>query len=199
MMKKLLLTGFEPFLNYPVNPTMDIVKELDGETINNYEIVGKILTVDFAKSGEQILKEIKNVQPDAVISLGLAAGRDRITPERIAINCNDGPKDNRGYQPNGERIFDNGPDGYFSTLPIQRIVETLRIKGLPAKISNTAGTYLCNNIMYHGLHYFSEHKLAVPSGFIHLPASHQLAVDDNVPSWSDSDLIKSIEIAITSL
>ncbi|HLQ71671.1 MAG TPA: pyroglutamyl-peptidase I [Bacillota bacterium] len=198
-MKKLLLTGFEPFLNHSINPTKLIVNQLNDQQINGYQIIGEILPVEFSRSGQYFISLLKKHQPDAVISLGLAAGRDRITPERIAINCNDGPKDNRGYQPNGERIFDNGPDGYFSTLPIQRIVETLRIKGLPAKISNTAGTYLCNNIMYHGLHYFSEHKLAVPSGFIHLPASHQLAVDDNVPSWSDSDLIKSIEIAITSL
>src|SRR5699024_6433040 len=177
-MKKLLLTGFEPFLNHSINPTKLIVNQLNDQQINGYQIIGEILPVEFSRSGQYFISLLKKHQPDAVISLGLAAGRDRITPERIAINCNDGPKDNRGYQPNGERIFDNGPDGYFSTLPIQRIVETLRIKGLPAKISNTAGTYLCNNIMYHGLHYFSEHKLAVPSGFIHLPASHQLAVDD---------------------
>lgn len=200
MMKKLLLTGFEPFLNYPVNPTMDIVKELDGETINNYEIVGKILTVDFAKSGEQILKEIKNVQPDAVISLGLSAGRYKITPERIAINCNDGPKDNRGYEPAGERIFADGQDGMFTTLPIQQMVDQLKKADLPASISNTAGTYLCNNVMYHALYHFSTNQLAVPSGFIHIPASHALAVQHKkVPSWSHEDLTKAIRICIECL
>lgn len=91
--KKVLLTGFEPFLDYPINPTMKIVEQLDGNIINKFKVVGRILIVDFAKSGKQLLQEIEDVQPDAVISLGLAAGRYKITPERIAINCNDGEKE----------------------------------------------------------------------------------------------------------
>lgn len=199
-MKKMLLTGFEPFLNFPVNPTMDIVKELDGSKINGYEIVGKILTVDFAKSGKQLLEEIKSVQPDAVISLGLGGGRYKINPERIAINCNDGPKDNRGYKPNGQTIYSGGKDGMFSTLPIKKMVDQLNEAGLPAEISNTAGTYLCNNIMYHALYYFEQNNQSIPSGFIHIPASHQLAIQHKkIPSWSGEDLIKAIRICIECL
>lgn len=198
-MKRLLLTGFEAFLDHSINPTEMIIEKLNGQQINEYQIIGEVLPVEFSKSGTMFTALLKKHQPDAVISLGLAAGRDRITPERIAINCNDGPVDNLGYKPNGEKIFDNAPDGYFSKLPINSIVESLKKNGLPAKISNTAGAYLCNNVMYHGLHYFAEQEQDVPSGFIHIPASHQLAVNSNIPSWSDSDLVEGIKIAITCL
>ncbi|WP_096185665.1 pyroglutamyl-peptidase I [Evansella halocellulosilytica] len=199
-MNTLLLTGFEPFLDFPLNPTMEIVNELDGELIGDYRIVGKILTVDFSKSGDQLIREIETVNPDAVISLGLAGGRFKITPERIAINCNDGEEDNYGYKPDGERIVENGSDGLFSTLPIKDMVSNLTKAGFPAEISNTAGTYLCNNVMYRGLSYFQKDQKSVPSGFIHIPASHQLAVEHGkIASWSHDDLVKSIRICIKSL
>ncbi|WP_047984482.1 pyroglutamyl-peptidase I [Ornithinibacillus californiensis] len=198
-MKKLLLTGFEPFLEFPINPTTEIATILNGETIGDYEVVGEILSVDFHKSGIQLLELIEKHNPDAVVSLGLAGGRNCITPERIAINCNDGPVDNNGHKPNGEKIFEDGPDGYFSKLPIYEIVSALKEAGYPAKISNTAGAYLCNNVMYHGLHYQSLNNLDLPSGFIHIPASHALAIKKNMPSWSQHDLTEAIRLALTCL
>lgn len=199
-MKKLLLTGFEPFLQFPINPTMQVVESLNGQVIGEYEVIGKILAVDFTESGKQIIEFIKEVQPDAVISLGLAGGRHQITPERIAINCNDGEKDNRGNNPTGEKIFADGPDGIFSTLPIAKMVSTLREQNYPASISNSAGTYLCNNVMYHALYYFKQKKLNVPSGFIHIPASHELTIESpKVPSWSQHDLTDAIKICISCL
>lgn len=198
--KKVLLTGFEPFLDYPINPTMKIVEQLDGNIINKFKVVGRILIVDFAKSGKQLLQEIEDVQPDAVISLGLAAGRYKITPERIAINCNDGEKDNEGYTPVGEKIFEDGPDGIFSTLPLHKMVESLQKIGIPAEISNTAGTYLCNNIMYYGLYYYLKLGLQVPTGFIHVPASHELALKNKeLPSLSHNDILKAIQTCISCL
>ena len=95
-MKKLLLTGFEPFLQFKINPTDEIVKSLNGKTIGDYEIIGVTLPVDYEKSEQQILHTIEQVNPDAVVSLGLAAGRFKITPERIAINVKDGAADNKG-------------------------------------------------------------------------------------------------------
>lgn len=198
-MKQLLLTGFEPFLNFSTNPTYDIAKTLDNKEINGYHIHGKILPVDFQTSGEQMMALLEEYDPDAVISLGLAAGRNCVTPERIAINCNDGPVDNKGYQPDGETIFPNGQDGYFSTLPIKHIVSELHKKGLPANISNTAGAYLCNNVMYHILHDFHVQGKTGQAGFIHLPASHKLAMEKAMPSWSDHDLHEAVEVAIHSL
>ncbi|MDY0405058.1 pyroglutamyl-peptidase I [Virgibacillus sp. 179-BFC.A HS] len=198
-MKKLLVTGFEPFLDNPINPTAEIAEKLNDTVINDYAIIGKVLPVVFSESGEQLVKLLEAHQPDALISLGLAAGRNCVTPERIAINCNDGPKDNRGNEPNGERIVPDGPDGYFSTLPIQKMVSCMEKEGLPAVISNSAGTYLCNHVMYQGLHYFKVHKLERPSGFIHLPASHALAIRKKMPSWSADDLCHAVKIAIACL
>ncbi|MUV39031.1 Pyroglutamyl-peptidase I [Lentibacillus sp. JNUCC-1] len=198
-MKKLLLTGFEPFLDNPINPTMAIVKALDQTELNGYQIIGGILPVDFSKTGEEMLKLIEAHDPDAVISLGLAAGRTQLTPERIAINCNDGPVDNTGHKPDGEKIIADGPDGYFSTLPIKDIVSACRENGLPAKISNTAGAYLCNHVMYQALHFFAQNNLDRPSGFIHLPASHELALEKSQASWASSDLKEGVITAITCL
>ncbi|KSU61019.1 peptidase C15 [[Bacillus] enclensis] len=200
-MKKLLLTGFRPFLDYPVNPTMRIVEELDGQELGEYKVVGRILSVDFRKSGQELLEHYENVKPDAVISLGLAGGRYKITPERIAINCSDGEPDNEGNRPTDERIADkDGADGYFSTLPIRQMVEKLIENGYPSEISNTAGTYLCNNVMYSMLHRIKQDGTEIPSGFIHIPASHELAIQHGkIPSWSHRDLLEGIKTCIEQL
>ncbi|MDX8362890.1 pyroglutamyl-peptidase I [Cytobacillus sp. IB215316] len=196
-MKKLLLTGFVPFLDNPINPTEDIVKKLDKTTIGNYEVFGRVLPVEFAKSGKEIIKLYEDIEPDAVISLGLAAGNNRITPERIAINCNDGAVDNTGAAMKDQLINIEGPDGVFSTLPIRRFVDALQEEGLPAEISNSAGTYLCNNVMYTMLTYLHQHNKPVPSGFVHIPASHELALKNRkLPSWSSEDLIKAVTTMI---
>lgn len=197
-MKKLLLTGFEPFLDFTINPTMSIVEALSGKEINGYEIVGYVLPVDFASSGQKMIELIRREEPDAVMALGLAGGRYKITPERIAVNCNDGARDNEGNQPQGEPILDKGPDGLFSTLPIRDMVTRLNEEGYPAEISNTAGTYLCNHVMYQALYELKQQQ--VPAGFIHIPASHELAIQhQKIPSWSQSDLTKAIELSIETL
>lgn len=196
-MKKLLLTGFEPFLEFTMNPTMKIVEELDGQTIGEYEIVGKIMTVDFNTSGQQLLSHLEDIKPDALISLGLAGGRYKVTPERIAINFKDGDVDNEGNTPVDEQIVINSEPAYLSTLPIRKMVNKLKEKGFPAEVSNTAGTYLCNNVMYEGLHYARIQNRKMPAGFIHIPASHELAIQHgNIPSWSHEDLKKSVCICI---
>ncbi|MET0787259.1 MAG: pyroglutamyl-peptidase I [Paenisporosarcina sp.] len=199
-MKTLLLTGFEPFLTFTINPTMKIVEELDGKTIGEYQIIGKTMTVDFASSGKQLLEFIREIKPDAVVSLGLAGGRTKITPERIAINVKDGNADNVGNKPVDELIQPTGPAAYMSTLPIRGMVDKLNESGYPATISDTAGTYLCNNVMYEGLHYVHTNNLSIPSGFIHIPASHELAIEHgNIASWSHKDLLESISICLSVL
>lgn len=197
---RLLLTGFVPFLDNPINPTEEIVKRLDGKVINNYEIVTAVLPVDFHESEQQLKKAITATQPDVIIMLGLAAGRYKITPERIAINIKDGDKDNKGYIPVDEPIDPNGVDGLFSTLPIRKMVDVLKGNDLPAEISNTAGTYLCNNMMYIALQEAIKNNDSYLAGFIHIPASHELAIQNNrLPSWSLGDLTKSIELCIKVL
>jgi pyroglutamyl-peptidase len=199
-MKTLLLTGFEPFLEFPINPSAEIVNELDGQVIGNYKIVGKLLPVDFEKTAPTVFQYFDEAGPNVVISLGLAGGRNRITPERIAINCNDGAKDNQGFTPEDQRIVKNGPDGYFSMLPIRNFVRVLEENGYPAEISNTAGTYLCNNVMYNVLHKINHEQRNCISGFIHIPASHQLALKTpGLPSWSQTDLVEAVKLMISCL
>ncbi|WP_423800946.1 pyroglutamyl-peptidase I [Neobacillus sp. SAB-20_R2A] len=199
-MKTLLLTGFEPFLSFTINPTMRIVEELNGQEVGGYKIHGEILSVDFKKAGKQLLEHLEAIKPDAVISLGLAGGRFKITPERIAINVNDGEPDNSGNTPVDEAIQAEGADGYMTTLPIRTMVNQLKEAGLPAEISNTAGTYLCNHVMYQSLHYAKTQNKKMPSGFIHIPASHELAIQHGkIPSWSHEDLKRGIYTCIQVL
>lgn len=199
-MKKLLLTGFEPFLDYTVNPTMKIVEELDGAVLGNYQIIGRIMAVDFNSSGTALLGFIEEENPDAVISLGLAAGRYKITPERVAINVKDGAVDNEGNKPVDEPIREEGEPAYLSALPIRKMVDSLLANGLPATISNTAGAYLCNNVMYEGLHYAKTNNPELKTGFIHIPASHELAIQHGrIPSWSHEDLLRGVRICIEAL
>ena len=199
-MKTLLLTGFEPFLNFTVNPTMKIVEELNGTVIGNYIIHSEVLTVDFQTSGEQLLAHIETIQPDAVLSLGLAGGRYKMTPERIAINVKDGEPDNNGNKPVDEVIRAQGAAGYMSTLPVRAMVDRLLAEGYPAEISNSAGTYLCNNVMYEGLYYAATQRPAMKSGFLHIPASHELGIQHGrIASWSHEDLKKGVAVCIEVL
>ncbi|MGG1592388.1 pyroglutamyl-peptidase I [Terribacillus saccharophilus] len=193
----ILLTGFEAFLGMKSNPTEVIVRNLDGETINGNKIIGKVLPVDFTKTSSVILEHVEEHQPSVVISLGLAAGRNRITPERIAINCMDGEADNAGNQYDGQKILEDAPDAYFSTLPIKNMVAKLQEQNLPAKISNTAGTYLCNQTMYTVRHHIETNKLNMIAGFVHIPAHHELAtVNPKLPSWSVKDLEAAVKVII---
>lgn len=146
------------------------------------------------------MRHIESVQPTVIVSLGLAGGRSQITPERIAININDGPIDNDGYKPVDEEIITGGDAGYFSTLPIRGMVNALREQGFPAKISNTAGAYVCNNVMYQALHYANKQQPKIAAGFIHVPASHALAVEKGqMPSWSLKDLVEGVRICLKEL
>lgn len=195
-MTKILVTGFEPFLDYKINPTMQIVEELNGKKIDCYDIVGRILSVDFQQSAEQLKQHIEEVKPQIIISLGLAGGRFKVTPERIAINVKDGEPDNNGYTPVDERIHEEGADAYLTNLPIRSMVNRLQAEGYPAEISNTAGTYLCNNIMYEGLAYAQQYE-GVRAGFIHIPASFELAIQHGkIPGWSIRDLVAAVQLCI---
>ncbi|WP_246944391.1 pyroglutamyl-peptidase I [Bacillus pinisoli] len=199
-MKKLLLTGFVPFLEFRVNPTEEIAKALDGKVIGDYEVVGRVLPVEFSQTAVRAIELYEEVQPDVVIHLGLAGGRSKITPERIAINCSDGAADNSGVVLEDATIKEDGPDGYFSTLPIRKFVNVLKENNLPATISNSAGTYLCNFVMYNTLHYIQQQGKQTRAGFVHIPASHELSIQQpSVPSWSQQDLQRGIELMIQSL
>lgn len=196
-MEKLLLTGFEPFLSNPINPTMEVVQALNGKSIGQYEIVGHVLSVDFAKAPEQFLALVEEVKPTIIVSLGLAAGITKISPERVALNVKDGEKDNAGNAFEDAPIKEDGDVAYLSTLPIRKIVHRLNSAGYPTAISNSAGTYLCNNIMYEGLYYAAKNEAIRAAGFIHIPASFELAIEHGrIPGWSMRDLTAAIELAL---
>ncbi|SFE36280.1 pyroglutamyl-peptidase [Bacillus sp. OV194] len=199
-MKTLLLTGFEPFLDHPFNPTEFIATELNGKVIGGYEVKGRVLPVEYGRSANELISHYEELQPDAVIMLGLAAGRNRITPERVAINVNDGPIDNSGDEMSGMPIIDGGPAAIFSTLPVRKFAKILNKRGIPAELSNTAGAYLCNNVMYSMLHHLEKSKLDIPAGFIHVPPSYELAVNDrSISGWPKETLLNAIEVVIDSL
>ncbi|MFA4646012.1 pyroglutamyl-peptidase I [Pyrococcus kukulkanii] len=193
---KVLVTGFEPFGNEKINPSWEAVKLLPDE-IEGATVVKKLLPVTF-NGVRRILPElILKEKPDVVISTGLAGGRPTITVERVAINIMDSTMpDNEGYKPEDEPIFDDAPTAYFSTLPIKKIVRALRENGIPALVSNTAGTYVCNTAMFTALHTIAKHKLNAKAGFIHVPYSHEQALDKPRPSMALETIARAIEIAI---
>ncbi|ASJ16321.1 pyroglutamyl-peptidase I [Thermococcus chitonophagus] len=193
---KVLVTGFEPFGNEKVNPSWEAVKLLPDE-IEGVTVVKRLLPVTF-NGVRRILPElILKEKPNVVISTGLAGGRPTITVERVAINIMDSTMpDNEGYKPEDEPIFEDAPTAYFSTLPIKKIVRALRENGIPALVSNTAGTYVCNTAMFTALHTIAKHGLNAKAGFIHVPYSHKQALDKPRPSMALETIAKAIEIAI---
>jgi pyroglutamyl-peptidase len=196
---KLLLTGFGPFPGVDVNPTMPVVDNLDGQTIGDYDIVGRILPVVFSEVKAALHQAIDDVQPDMIVSLGVAAGRYHITPERIAVNIASSSKpDNNGHIATEEPIDAEGPHSYVTRLPITHIVEALKAANYPASISNTAGTYVCNTVMYEGLRYAERQH--IPAGFIHIPANFELSIaHGRVPGWHQRDLNDAIFLAIETI
>lgn len=181
-MPRVLVTGFEPFRGLPINPTQQMLGLLRGRP--DVEVVTEVLPVVFRRCAEQAVAAVERVRPDVVVLTGLAAGRAVITPERIAINwlgsADDGA-DNAGVVAGGGRITPDGPDGLFTRLPIGEIVARLVGDGVPAEVSNTAGTYACNNVMYGVLDHLRRTGSATLAGFVHFPASDELGVEH--PDW----------------
>ena len=162
-MTKVLLTGFEPFGTATSNPSGEIVKQIIGDNI-----VTAILPVTYAQSAERLLALIEQHNPDVVICLGQAEGRAQITPEKVAINLDDARlPDNAGVQRSDVKILDEGPDAYFTTLPIKEMVDAAKAAGVPASVSLSAGAFLCNHVFYVAQNKFADTK--VRSGFVHVP------------------------------
>ena len=162
-MTTILLTGFEPFGTATSNPSGEIVKQISGENI-----VTAILPVAYAQSAEQLLSLIEQHKPDVVICLGQAEGRTHITPEKVAINLDDARlADNEGVLRSDVKILKDGPDAYFSTLPVKDMVEAMKARGIPAVVSLSAGAFLCNHVFYVAQNKFAG--TVVRSGFVHVP------------------------------
>lgn len=194
---KVLVTGFDPFGGESINPALEAVKMLKDE-IAGAEIVKLQIPVVAGKSIEKVHEKMKEVNPDIVISVGQAGGRFGVTPERVAINITDARiPDNEGNQPIDEPIFADGDAAYFSNLPVKAMVQAIKDAGYPSSLSNSAGTYICNHVMYGILYYIHKEFPGVRGGFIHVPyAASQVVDKPNMPSMAIADITAALEAAI---
>lgn len=199
-MKKILLTGFDPFEGEVTNPSWEAVRLFDGKEIMGFTIVARQIPTVFGRSLQLLKDLIQQENPSAVLCIGQAGGRPDITVERVAINIDDARiPDNEAQQPIDQPIVEGGPVAYWSTLPIKEIVGALRSAGIPASVSNTAGTFVCNHIFYGLRHYLSENSRDVPGGFIHIPYLPEQGVSKlGQPTMSKETVIKAIDIALES-
>ena len=205
-MKRVLVTGFEPFAGQVRNPSAEIALALDGRMIAAAQITGTVLPCVFGTSIVALQRAMRRVDPDYVICLGQAGGRAEITPERVALNLNDAPvADNAGAQPIDEFIVARGPAAYWSTLPVKAIVAALRERGFPASVSQTAGTFVCNHVFYGLMHALQRAALRngrrrrpVRGGFIHVPFLPEQATDGR-PSLPLATMIEAIACAVDTV
>lgn len=197
-MTTVLVTGIEPFESDPTNPSWDIAQALDGTQVDGATIVARQLPCVFGVANEQLVAAIEETSPTLVFALGLASGRAEISVERVAINVIDARiPDNAGNQPVDTPVVADGPTAYFSTLPIKAIVQTLREAGVPAAVSQSAGTYNCNHLFYGLMHYIATRAPQVRGGFIHVPTTPELAARHaGRPSLSLETQVKGIRTAI---
>ena len=197
---KILVTGFDPFGGEKVNPALEAVKSLPSE-IHGAEIHWVEIPTVFHKSAEVLETAIVRFQPDAVLCIGQAGGRASLTPERVAINQDDARiPDNQGNQPIDTPIRLDGQAAYFSTLPIKAMVQAIKEEGLPATVSNTAGTFVCNHLMYQAL-YLADKKFShMRAGFMHIPyMTEQVINKPNTASMNLTDIVRGIEAAIGAI
>ena len=199
-MKRVLLTGFQPFGGETINPAWVSVRELTGKKILEYEIVTGEIPVTRYSALEETEKLILQYEPEIVINVGQAGGSLEMRVERIGINCDDySIPDNDGNQPKGEAVFEEGPAAYFVTVPIKAMVREMVAAGVPAIVSNSAGTYLCNHICYGVAHIAATRYPHILTGFIHIPfLPEQAAGKRGRPSMALSTLVTGLEAAVTA-
>ena len=198
---KLLLTAFDPFGGDAINPALEAVK-LVADKIGRFDIVKLEVPTVFRKSIDTVAKAIEEEKPDVVLCIGQAGGRFEITPERVAINVDDARiKDNEGNQPIDTKIFEDGENAYFTTLPIKAMVEAIREANLPATVSNTAGTFVCNHLMYGVLYTLAKKYPHIKGGFTHVPfIPAQVARRTPVaPYMALEDIKRGLEAAIAAI
>lgn len=197
---KILLTAFDPFGEDIINPALEAVK-LVADEIEGAEIIKLEVPTVFNKSIDTVAAKMAEVKPDVVLAIGQAGGRFGITPERVAINEDDARiKDNEGNQPIDLPIYEDGEAAYFSSLPIKAMVEEIKAVGLPSQVSNSAGTFVCNHLMYGILYHIAKDYPGVKGGFIHVPfIPEQVTNRPNQPAMSTEDIARGLEAAIRAI
>lgn len=192
-MKRLLITGFDSFGGETVNPSWEAVKLLP-EEIGEYKLCKLNIPTVYGKAARMVLDKAKQINADVVISVGQAGGRDAVTPERIAVNIRDARlPDNEGVLCRGERVAADGPAAYFSTLPVEQMSQAIRDAHIPSAVSNTAGCYVCNDVLYTLLHHYQG--TAVKVGFIHVP----YLPEQGTPNMPLEDTVRALEAAVQAI
>ncbi|MBQ8074150.1 MAG: pyroglutamyl-peptidase I [Clostridia bacterium] len=197
---KILLTAFEPFGGDTVNPAQEAVA-LVADEMDGARIVKVDVPVVFGKAIETVRAAMEREKPDAVLCIGQAGGRVGMTPERVAINVDDGRiPDNEGNQPVDQPIYADGAPAYFATLPVKAMVAAIREAGIPASLSNTAGTYVCNHLMYGVLYHIAKSCPGMKGGFMHVPFLHEQVMNrPGTASLSKADIVRGLEAALRAI
>lgn len=193
---KILVTAFDAFGGEEINPTERALHRLPNN-IGGAQLIKRLLPTVFGEALKQAVAAAEKEDVDAVVSLGQAGGRSHITPEWIGINVADASiPDNEGKQPSDKPVVDGGPAAYFSTLPVKAMVAAIQDAGLPARVSTTAGTFVCNQLLYGLLHHFKDTQ--VKAGFIHVPFIKEQA-KENSPMLELADVVRGVECAISAV
>ena len=197
---KILITAFEPFNQEKVNPALEAIRQLE-PTLVKADLIKLEVPTAFNQAIGRVEAVIQAEQPDIVVAIGQAGGRYGITPERVAINLDDALiKETLGQQPIDQPIRKDGPAAYFSTLPIKAIVHQLRAAGIPASVSNSAGTFVCNHLMYGILDILTKSYPEARGGFIHVPyIPEQVVQKSNQPSMALDDITHGLVIALNTI
>ena len=198
---KILITGFDPFGGETVNPAYEAVKLLP-DTIAGAQIIKMEIPTVFSQCGPAVEAGIREHHPDVVLNIGRAGGRSCVTVERVAVNLAEaGIPDNAGEQPMDQPLQPDGPAAYFATIPVKAVVQNVRDHGLPCHLSYSAGTYVCNCVMYNVLHLAATKYPGLRAGFLHVPyADFQTAGKPNgTPSASLASIAKALEYAVEAV
>ena len=196
---KVLVTGFTPFGGEQINPSWEAVKHLP-ERIGEMTITNREIPTEFDAACAALRAAMDELRPDAVLSVGQYGGANGIRVERVAVNLRDARiADNAGAKPVDEPVVPGAPDAYFATLPTRRIVEKLRERDIPAQLSYSAGTFVCNNLLYCALHESAQKFPATRCGFVHVPYLPEQAKDGSAPSMSLALMVRALTAALETI
>jgi pyroglutamyl-peptidase len=200
---KALVTGFEPFGKELGNPTEELAKVFDGRRVGHCVVVGEVLPVSYRRVGRRLHEALESEKPDVVVSTGLWGGRTDVTVERVAVNVMDARiPDSEGFSPKDSPVVKGGPAAYLSTFPYAKILADLKKAGVPVTLSYSAGTFICNALLYHLLHESERSGIPRIAGFIHVPndpdsvTSKEGSFGMSRPSMSFELMEKAVELAV---
>ena len=199
---KILITGFEPFGGEDINPSWEAVRQL--REPKGTELIRLRRPVVFREAGEQLAAALAREQPDLVLCIGQAAGRDAITPERLGVNLMDAAiPDNAGFQPQEAPVIPGAPAAFFAKLPVKELADAIRAAGVPAQVSNSAGLFVCNALLYRLLHEIETRYSGMRGGFLHVPClpeqAERLGKEKPLPSLTLAEIIRGLQAALDFL